>query len=444
MFTDLTEKFDLIFKKLRGQAKITESNIEEAIKEIRLALLAADVNYKVVKDLIQRVKEQALGQDVLLSISAGQVFVKIVYDELVRILGSQHTRLQLHGEAPYVIMLCGLQGSGKTTFAGKLANYLRKEKKQPLLVAADIYRPAAIDQLIKVGASLGLEVYHEMDSQDAVGICQRAYQHALKKLYNVIILDTAGRLHIDESMMDELEAIRAKLKPVEILLVVDAMIGQDAVNMAREFNNRLAVTGLVMTKLDGDTRGGAALSIVQVTQKPIKFAGIGEKLSDLELFHPERMASRILGMGDIVSLVEKAQETFDSKNAQEMEKKLRKNQFTLADFLQQLRQIQKMGSLEQLMSYIPGFNQSMMKDVQVDNRQLKYVEAIILAMTPGERDKPEIINGSRRKRIALGSGRSVQEVNQLLKQFDMMKKMMKRFATMNKRDMFKQMKQFKK
>ncbi|MBP7460689.1 MAG: signal recognition particle protein [Candidatus Delongbacteria bacterium] len=442
MFNELTEKFGDIFHKVRGYGKITDKNIEDTLKEIRLALLSADVNYKVVKEFIQGIQSKAIGQDVVRSVTPGQAFVKIVYDEMVNVLGQSNRKLKLEGQSPYVIMLCGLQGSGKTTLAGKLANLLRKDKKNPLLVAADIYRPAAIEQLIKVGASLGIEVYSEKNNSDAVSICRNAYQYAVNKLYPIIILDTAGRLHIDQQMMQELDDIRRHLNPTEILLVVDSMIGQDAVTMARDFNQLLDVSGLVLTKLDGDTRGGAALSITRVTGKPILFAGIGEKMNELEPFYPERMASRILGMGDIVTLVEKAQEAFDEKKAVELEKKIRKNQFNLEDFLHQLQQIKKMGPLESLMAMIPGFNSSMMKDVNVDQNELKYIEAIILSMTPKERANPEIINGSRRKRISMGSGRSVAEINRLLKQFEMMKKMMKKFTSLNRKEMVKHVRQF--
>lgn len=442
MFNELTEKFEDIFRKIRGYGKITEKNIEDTLKEIRLALLGADVNYKVVKDFIHGIQSKALGQDVIKSVTPGQAFVKIVFDEMVEVLGQSNRKLRFEGNTPYVIMLCGLQGSGKTTLAGKLANLLRKDKKNPLLVAADIYRPAAIDQLIKIGASLGIEVYSEKNNTDAVSICRNAYQYAVNKLFPVIILDTAGRLHIDQEMMKELKDIKEKLNPTEILLVVDAMIGQDAVTMAKEFNHLLDVSGLVLTKLDGDTRGGAALSITRVTEKPILFVGVGEKMNELEPFHPERMASRILGMGDIVTLVEKAQEAFDEKKAVELERKIRKNQFTLEDFLHQLQQIKKMGPLENLMSMIPGFNSSMMKDVTVDQNEFNYIEAIILSMTQKERSNPDIINGSRRKRIAMGSGRSVAEINRLLKQFEMMKKMMKKFTSMNRKEMVKHVRQF--
>ncbi len=432
MFNDLSEKFEKIFHKIRGYGKITEENIKDTIKEIKLALLAADVNYKVVKKLISDIKEKALGQEVIASITPGQAFIKIVHDELIKILGGENRQLNLGGTPPAVIMLCGLQGSGKTTFAGKLANFLRKKKKNPLLVAADIYRPAAIDQLKKIGAALNIPVYFE-ENKNPVEICKNSIDHATSKLHDIVILDTAGRLHIDEDMMKELEDIKNNVKPSETLLIVDAMIGQDAVNMAKEFNSRLEVSGIILTKLDGDTRGGAALSIVDITGKPIKFIGTGEKLSDIEEFYPDRLASRILGMGDIVSLVEKAQEVFDEKKAAELEKRIRKNQFTLEDFLDQLQQIKKMGPLKQIISMIPGVDSKMLKEANVDDKQLKHIEAIILSMTPEERRKPEILNGSRRKRIALGSGRPVSEINRLIKQFNTMKKMMKKFSKIDQK-----------
>jgi len=438
MFSELSEKFEKIVQNVRGYGKISEENIQETVKEIRYALLGADVNYKVVKDFVKRVKEKALGSEVITSVTPGQAFVKIVQDELTSLLGHDNKKLNFEGEPPFPIVICGLQGSGKTTFSGKLALHLRKNKKKPLLVAADIYRPAAIDQLKKIGTELGIEVYSEEGNKNAVEICQNAMDYAIQKLYNVVILDTAGRLHVDEEMMTEVERIRNKVKPKETLLVVDAMIGQDAVNMAKEFNDRLDVSGLVMTKMDGDARGGAALSIVDITQKNIKFISTGEKLNDIEEFYPDRLASRILGMGDIVSLVEKAQEAIDEKEAAKLEKKIRRNQFTLEDFLKQMQQIKKLGPLDQIMKMIPGMNSAALKDAKVDEKQLKYIEAIILSMTPYERDKPNILNGSRRKRIANGSGRPVSEVNRLIKQFMQMKKMMKKFTNMNSSRMMKQ------
>jgi signal recognition particle subunit SRP54 len=424
MFEDLTAKLEATLKKIRGQGKLTEENIADSLKEIRRSLLEADVNYKVVKEFIQRVQEKAVGEEVLRSVTPGQQIVKIVFDELVQLMGQSQTDLKLSGIPPAVVMLTGLQGSGKTTFAAKLANFLRKKGRHPMLVAADIYRPAAIKQLQVLGKNLNVPVHAE-DSSDAVQICQGSIKDAREKGADVVILDTAGRLHIDEEMMAELERIKSALKPQEILFVADGMTGQDAVNAASQFMNRLDFDGIVLTKMDGDARGGAALSIRHVTERPIKFVSTGEKLDAIEPFHPDRMASRILGMGDVVSLVEKAQETVDLEEAEKLEKKLRKQQFTLEDFYDQLQQIKKMGPLEQILGMIPGIGKQL-KNVPIGDDAFVQVEAIINSMTREERRKPQIINGSRRRRIAMGSGTRVQDVNQLLRQFDEMRKMFKK------------------
>jgi signal recognition particle subunit SRP54 len=424
MFEDLTAKLEATLKKIKGQGKLTEENIADSLKEIRRSLLEADVNYKVVKEFIQRVQEKAVGEEVLRSVTPGQQIVKIVFDELVQLMGQSQTDLKLSGIPPAVVMLTGLQGSGKTTFAAKLANFLRKKGRHPMLVAADIYRPAAIKQLQVLGKNLNVPVHAE-DSSDAVQICQGSIKDAREKGADVVILDTAGRLHIDEEMMAELERIKSALKPQEILFVADGMTGQDAVNAASQFMNRLDFDGIVLTKMDGDARGGAALSIRQVTERPIKFVSTGEKLDAIEPFHPDRMASRILGMGDVVSLVEKAQETVDLEEAEKLEKKLRKQQFTLEDFYDQLQQIKKMGPLEQILGMIPGIGKQL-KNVPIGDDAFVQVEAIINSMTREERRKPQIINGSRRRRIAMGSGTRVQDVNQLLRQFDEMRKMFKK------------------
>jgi len=428
MLEDLTTKLESILKKVRGQGKLSEKNIADSLKEIRRALLEADVNYRVAKQFISDVQEKAVGEEVLRSVTPGQQIVKIVYDELVRLMGESHTDIKLAGIPPTIIMLCGLQGSGKTTFSGKLGSFLRKKGRRPMLVAADVYRPAAKTQLEVLGKSLDMPVY-STPSNDALQICKESIKAAREKACDVVILDTAGRLHIDEDMMQELESVKKELKPQEILFVADGMTGQDAVNAAKQFLERLDFDGVVLTKMDGDARGGAALSIRAVTERPIKFMSIGEKLDAIEPFHPERMASRILGMGDVVSLVEKAQETIDFEEAQKLEKKLRKDQFTLEDFYAQLQQIKKMGPLDQLLGMIPGLGKQL-KGVQVDDGAFVQVEAIINSMTPDERRKPQIINGSRRRRIAMGSGTRVQDVNQLLRQFDEMKKMIKRMKKM--------------
>jgi signal recognition particle subunit SRP54 len=423
MFEDLSQKLELVFKKLRGQGKITESNITESLREVRRVLLDADVNYKVAKAFIDDVQKRALGQEVLNSITPGQLVIKIMYDELVRMMGTASAGISFAPMPPSVVMVAGLQGSGKTTFCAKLANYLKKKGHFPLLAAADVHRPAAIDQLEMLGAQVQIPVYSERGA-GAVEIAKHSLDQARRGARDVVILDTAGRLHIDEEMMREVETIKAAVKPNEILFVVDSMTGQDAVNTARAFHDRLSFDGVVLTKLDGDTRGGAALSIRGVVDKPVKFISVGEKLDALEVFHPDRMASRILGMGDIVTLVEKAQDQFDERKAEKLEEKLRKSQFTLEDFLDQLHEVKKMGSLEQVLSMIPGMNR-LSAGATLDDKALVSVEAVIQSMTKSERAKPAIINGSRRKRIASGSGTSIQQVNKVLKQFGEMQKMMK-------------------
>jgi len=426
MFDNLSDKLDRAFKILKGQGKITEINVAETIKEVRKALLDADVNFKIAKDFTDRVKEKAFGQSVLTSVSPGQLKIKIVNDELVALMGGEKSELNLKSN-PAIILIAGLQGSGKTTFSGKLANYLKSKGKSPYLVAADVYRPAAIDQLKILGAQIDVPVFTDYESKNPVKIAQEAIKQAKAAGHNVIIIDTAGRLAVDEQMMDEIASVKSSVQPHEILFVVDAMTGQDAVNTAKAFNDRLDFDGVVLTKLDGDTRGGAALTIREVVRKPIKFVGTGEKLEAIDVFYPERMASRILGMGDVVSLVERAQEQFDAEESARIQKKIRKNQFDFGDFLNQLQQIKKMGNLKDLMGMIPGVGK-MVKDIDISDDAFKHIEAIIHSMTPLERESPELINGTRRKRIAMGSGRSIEEVNKLLKQFDDMKKMMKQFS----------------
>ena len=424
MFENLSERLERSFKLLKGEGKITEINVAETLKDVRKALLDADVNYKVAKSFTDTVKAKALGQNVLTSVKPSQLMVKIVHDELAQLMGGAATELNLKG-APAVILMSGLQGSGKTTFSGKLANLLKSKKnKKPLLVACDVYRPAAIEQLRVVGEQVGVPVYMELESKNPVEIAQHAIQHAKAKGNDVVIVDTAGRLAIDEQMMQEIAAIKAAIEPDETLFVVDSMTGQDAVNTAREFNQRLNFDGVVLTKLDGDTRGGAALSIRTVVDKPIKFVGTGEKMDALDVFHPERMADRILGMGDIVSLVERAQEQYDEEEAKRLQKKIAKNQFDFNDFISQIQQIKKMGNLKELASMIPGVGKAL-KDVDIDDNAFKSIEAIIYSMTPAERSNPAILTGSRRQRIAKGSGTSIQEVNKLIKQFDETRKMMR-------------------
>ena len=438
MFDNLTEKFDSVFKKLRGRGRLTEENIQQALREVRLALLEADVNFKVVKDFVAAVRERAVGQDVLESLTPGQQVVKIVRDELGRLMGAgEDNQLDLAARPPVAIMLCGLQGAGKTTTCGKLALKLRREKRNPLLVPADIYRPAAIDQLKILGRQLDIPVFDSRPDMDPVEICRLAEEFADRQGYDTLILDTAGRLHIDDTLMQELERIRATLEPREILLVADAMTGQDAVNVAQEFNQRLELSGVVLTKLDGDARGGAALSIRAVTGKPIKLVGLGEKLDALESFHPERMAQRILGMGDVLSLIEKAESAIDQDAAASMEKRLRDEGFTLDTFKEQLQTIKKMGSMDSLLAMIPGAGKAMkqMKGMQLPDDELKKIEAIINSMTKKERRDHRILNGSRRLRIANGSGTRVQDVNQLLKRFTEAQKMMKKMQKMGPKGM---------
>lgn len=433
VFEGLADKFQQTFKKLRGKGKLTETDVNEAMREVRMALLEADVNFKVVKDFIAKIKEQAVGQEVMGSLTPAQFVIKIVNDELTNLMGGTQSRLTVSSRPPTIIMLVGLQGAGKTTTAGKLAHILKKQSKRPLLVAADIYRPAAIKQLQVLGGQLDIPVFAMEECKDAVLIAQKAVEYALSHTRDTVIIDTAGRLHINEELMDELKSIKKTAKPHEILLVVDAMTGQDAVGVAESFNKDLGLDGVILTKLDGDARGGAALSIKAVTGCPIKFAGMGEKLDALEPFHPDRMASRILGMGDVMSLIEKASATIDLEQAKEMEKKLRKDDFNLDDFLEQLQQVRKLGPLDQILGMLPGMgNLKKLQDVKIDEKELSRTEAIIRSMTKKERRDASIINGSRRKRIALGSGTRVQDVNKLLKQFLEAKKMMKKFQDMQK------------
>ena len=424
MFENLSERLERSFKILKGQGKITELNVAETLKEVRRSLLDADVNYKIAKDFTNRVKEKALGMNVLTAVKPGQMMVKIVHDELAELMGGKNVEVDIQGN-PAIILMSGLQGSGKTTFSGKFANLLKNKKgKKPLLVACDVYRPAAIEQLKVLGEQIQVPVYSDETTKDPVRIALDAIKQAKAKGYDVVIVDTAGRLAIDEQMMNEIAAIKEAIHPNETLFVVDAMTGQDAVNTAREFNERLDFNGVILTKLDGDTRGGAALSIRTVVNKPIKYVGTGEKLEALDAFHPERMADRILGMGDIVSLVEKAQEQFDAEEAKKLQKKISRNQFNFNDFLSQIQQIKKMGNIKDLASMIPGVGKAL-KDIDIDDDAFKGVEAIIYSMTAAEREDPALINGSRRKRIAEGSGTTVQDVNRLLKQFEESKKMMK-------------------
>ena len=424
MFENLSDRLEKSFKILKGEGKITEINVAETLKDVRRALLDADVNYKVAKSFTDRVKEKALGMNVLTAVKPGQLMVKIVHDELAELMGGEAVGLRLESK-PAIILMSGLQGSGKTTFSGKLVNLLKsKQRKNPLLVACDVYRPAAIEQLKVVGGQVGVEVYSEPDNKDVVAIAKQAIQQAKAKGNDVVIIDTAGRLAVDEEMMDEIARLKEAVHPDETLFVVDAMTGQDAVNTAKEFNDRLDFNGVVLTKLDGDTRGGAALSIRTVVTKPIKFVGTGEKMEAIDVFHPSRMADRILGMGDIVSLVERAQEQFDEEEAKRLQKKIQKNKFDFNDFLNQIEQIKKMGNIKDLAAMIPGVGKAI-KDVDIDNDSFKGIEAIIKSMTPKERTNPEILNSSRRQRIAKGSGTDIQEVNRLIRQFDQTRKMMK-------------------
>ncbi len=416
-FENLSNKLQDILAKLKGKARVTESDVKEITREVKLALLEADVNYKIVKDFTAKIGEKALGQDVLKSLTPGQQVVKVVHEELVELLGSEEAKLNISSNPPTIIMMVGLQGSGKTTMSGKLANMLRKQGKKPLLVACDVYRPAAIDQLEVIGKQLNIPVFADRNTKDVVDISSRALKEANSKLNDVVIIDTAGRLHIDEELMEELKRLKSSVKPHEILLVVDAMTGQDAVNVAQSFNEQLGIDGVALTKLDGDTRGGAALSVKAITGKPIKFSGTGEKMNDIEVFHPDRMATRILGMGDMLTLIEKAEEEFDIETAEKIEQNLRKQRFTLQDYLDQLKQIRKMGSFKSILSMI-GVNSKAIEEAKIDEKQFTRAEAIIQSMTAEEREDPDILNGKRRRRIADGAGTTVQEVNKLIKQYN--------------------------
>ena len=418
-FENLSSKLQSIIGKLKGKARVTEGDVKEITREVKLALLEADVNYKIVKDFTSKIAEKALGQDVLKSLTPGQQVIKVVHEELVNLLGSEEAKLNMSPNPPTIIMMAGLQGSGKTTMAGKLANMLRKQGKKPLLVACDVYRPAAIDQLQVIGKQLDIPVFADKNTKDVVDISMRALKEANSKLNDVVIIDTAGRLHIDEELMEELKRLKAAVKPNEILLVVDAMTGQDAVNVAQSFNEQLGIDGVALTKLDGDTRGGAALSVKAITGKPIKFSGTGEKMNDIEVFHPDRMATRILGMGDVLTLIEKAEENFDIETAERIEKKLKKQEFTLQDYLDQLKQIKKMGSIKSILGMI-GIDQQAIEKAKVDEKQFVRAEAIIQSMTTEEREDPDILNGKRRRRIAEGAGTTVQEVNRFIKQYNEM------------------------
>ncbi len=426
-FEGLTEKLSAAFKKLRGKGRLSEADVKESMREIRLALLEADVSYKVVKDFIKRVTERAVGADVLESLTPAQMIVKIVNEELTALMGSDNQKIRMASQPPTIVMMVGLQGAGKTTNTGKLAGLFKKQGKNPLLCACDIYRPAAIKQLQVVGSQVGVPVF-EMGQTNPVDVAKAAIAHAVRHGNDMVFLDTAGRLHVDEALMDELKNIKAAVKPNEILLVVDAMTGQDAVNAAQTFNDYLDIDGVILSKLDGDARGGAALSVKAVTGKPIKFIGVGEKLDQIEPFHPGRMASRILGMGDMLTLIEKAEAAFDQKKAEELEKKLRTNKFTLADFYDQLVQLKGMGSLEDIAGMMPGMNMGALKGAAVDEKALSRTEAIIQSMTPYERENPAVLNHSRKRRIAAGSGVKVEDINRLLKQFDMMNQMIKQFS----------------
>ena len=438
-FEGLSSKLQEFTKRLRGKTRINESDLKEMLREVKLALLEADVNYKIVKEFISTIQEKALGQDVLKSLTPGQQVVKIVKDELVELLGTTESKINFSPNPPTIIMLVGLQGSGKTTTAGKLANLLRKQGKKPLLVACDVYRPAAIKQLQVVGGQLGIPVFANENSKDVVHIAKQALNIANSKLNDVVILDTAGRLHIDEELMNELKNVKANVHPHEILLIVDSMTGQDAVNVAESFNEALGIDGVVLTKLDGDTRGGAALSVKKVTGKPIKFAGTGEKLSELEVFYPDRMASRILGMGDVLSIIEKAEESFNAEEVEKLTKQLTKKEFDLNDYLAQLRQVKKMGSFSSLLKLVPGMAD--IKNLKVDEKEFVRIEALICSMTDKERRNPKILNASRRIRIAKGSGTSVQEINKFMKSFEMTQKMMKKMK--DSKSMKKMMSQMK-
>ncbi|MCX7883540.1 MAG: signal recognition particle protein [Caloramator sp.] len=431
-FEGLTSKLQETFKRLKNKGKLTDKDVKDAMREVKLAMLEADVNYKVVKDFINSVSERAVGQEVMESLTPAQHVIKIVNEELINLMGKNESKLNISSVPPTVIMFVGLQGAGKTTMAGKLALYLKKHSKKPMLVAADIYRPAAIKQLQVLGAQIDVPVFSLGDKINPVDIAKAGIENAKKSGCDYVIIDTAGRLHIDEELMNELVNIKNSINPNEILLVIDAMTGQDAVNVAEQFNNSLELTGVILTKLDGDTRGGAAISVKAVTGKPIKFVGVGEKLTDIEVFYPDRMSSRILGMGDILSLIEKAQEAIDEKKAMDLQNKLMHQQFTLEDFLEQMQQMKKMGPMKDLLKMIPGIDSSKLGDIDIDEKELDHTEAIIKSMTKQERQNPSIINSSRKKRIAAGSGTSIQEVNKLLAGFEQSKKMMKQFADMQK------------
>lgn len=442
MFDNLSDKLDKAFHILKGHGKITEVNVAETLKEVRRALLDADVNFKIAKDFTSKVKEKAIGQDVLTTLQPGQLMVKIVKDELIELMGGDAVGVNLSG-TPSIILMSGLQGSGKTTFSGKLANFLKtKKNKKPLLVACDIYRPAAINQLHVVGEQIGVEVYSEPENKNAVSIATNAIEYAKKNGFNVVIVDTAGRLAIDEEMMNEIANVHAAIKPHETLFVVDSMTGQDAVNTAKAFNDRLNFDGVVLTKLDGDTRGGAAISIKSIVNKPIKFIGTGEKMDAIDVFYPDRMADRILGMGDVISLVERAQAQFDEEEARKLQKKIAKNEFGFDDFLSQIQQVKKMGSMKDLVGMIPGVGKAL-KDVEIEDDAFKHIEAIIHSMTPGERKKPSVLDAKRKQRIAKGSGTDVQQVNQLLKQFEQMSKMMKMMQGAQGKNLMRMMGQMK-
>ncbi len=423
-FESLSGKLQGVINKLKGKSRVTEDDVKEITREVKLALLEADVNYKIVKDFTSKISEKALGQDVLKSLTPGQQVIKIVHDELVELLGKEESGLNISPNPPTIIMMAGLQGSGKTTMAGKLANMLRKKGKKPLLVACDVYRPAAIDQLEVLGRQLNIPVFSDKECKDVVSIASRALKEANSKLNDIVIVDTAGRLHIDEELMEELKRLKASIKPHEILLVVDSMTGQDAVNVAQSFNEQLGIDGVALTKLDGDTRGGAALSVKSITGKPIKFSGTGEKMNDIEIFHPDRMATRILGMGDVMTLIEKAEEAFDEEQAIKLEKRLRKQQFTLQDYLDQLKQVKKLGSIKSILGMI-GIDDQAIEKAKIDEREFIRAEAIILSMTTEEREDPDILNGKRRRRIADGAGTTVQEVNKFIKKYTDTKLLMK-------------------
>ena len=431
MFDSLSDKLSAAFKKFRNKGKLTEADVKAGMREVKLALLEADVNFKVVKEFIKTVTDRAIGAQVLESLMPAQQIIKIVNEELTNLMGGSVSKLEIASKPPTIVMMCGLQGAGKTTHAGKLAGLYKKQGKRPLLVACDIYRPAAIKQLQIVGEQLNIPVFTMGDKTSPVKIATEALKFAEKNGNDMVFLDTAGRLHIDEGMMEELVEIKEKVKPTEILLTIDSMLGQDAVNVADTFNKELDITGVILTKLDGDTRGGAALSVRHVTGKPIKFVGTGEKLDTIEPFHPDRMASRILGMGDMLTLIEKAEQAYDEKKAMELEQKIRSSTFTLEDYLEQFQQIKGMGSMEQIAAMLPGVKPGALKDAQIDEKAIAHMEAIIFSMTPKERQKPDIINASRKKRIAAGSGRSVEEVNRLLKQYDQTSKLMKQLSKGN-------------